>query len=86
MARFALRNQKKISDAYGEPFLICLLQSLTVHFKNNPEIKTETEYTNEPYPVIHVQNSQARTDSTFELYVIRVVYDVYNLAYKGVMS
>jgi len=86
MARFALRNQKKIEEKLGSQFLHWLKESLKQHFANHPEIKTEDRYTNEPYPVIRVENVQPKTDSTFEFYVIAKVYDVYNLAYKGCMS
>jgi hypothetical protein len=83
MARYALRNQKKIEEAFGKEFLNWLLKSLDNHFKTNSEINEVAEYKNESYPVIHVQNAQPKTDSTFEFYVIRVVFDVYNLAYKS---
>jgi hypothetical protein len=86
MARYALRNQKKIAESLGENFLKWLLKSLDQHFANHPEINYESGYTNQPYPVIHVKNAQPKTDSIFELYVTKVVFDVYNLAYKSCMG
>jgi hypothetical protein len=85
MARFSLRNQDKIQDSFGESFLNYLLKSLKFYFENTKEIK-EYIYENEKYKVIHVNNIQPHTDSTFELYVISKNFDVYNLAYKSCMS
>jgi hypothetical protein len=84
--RYALRNQNKIKDALGIDFLNALINSLEQHFQTHPEIILETEYQNEPYPIIHVQNTQKNTDSVFELYVISIKFDVYLLAYKSCMS
>ena len=84
--RYSLRNQDKIRKAFGQDFLNCLLASLLLHFQTHPEIIPIPEYMNEPYPIIHVQNAQPKTDSTFELYIISITYDVYLLAYKGSMS
>ena len=85
MSRYSLRNQSKIEKSFGEDFLIWLNKSLKDHFENANKIE-EFEYETEKYKVIHVQNVQPKTDSTFELYVISKMYDVYNLAYKGCMS
>ena len=86
MPRFTLRNQKKIESSLGKPFLKCLIDSLVVHFATNKTIEECTEYQNEKYPIILVNNVQPHTDSTFELYVISKTFDVYNLAYKSCMG
>jgi hypothetical protein len=83
--RYSLRNQHKIKERLGEPFLNCLIQSLNEHFKKHTKIE-EIEYEKEPYKIIWVNNIQPKTDSTFELYVISKTFDVYNLAYKSCMS
>lgn len=85
MARFCLRNQSKIEKALGKDFLKWLLLSVKNHFETHKEIK-EYDYPGERYKVVLCENVQPHTDSTFELYIIRKRYDVYNLAYKSCMS
>jgi UDP-2,3-diacylglucosamine pyrophosphatase LpxH len=80
--RYSLRNQYKIKEKLGEEFLKYLLLSLNNHFNINLEI-IEYQYDNEKYKVIHVDNVQPKTDSYYELFVIKKTYDVYNLAYKS---
>lgn len=82
MARYALRNHKKISNAFGEKYLKLLLKSLDNHFSTN-EIIEEKDYPSEKLKVIWVDNVQPNTDSFFEFYVIGKTFDVYRLAYKG---
>jgi hypothetical protein len=85
MNRFSLRRQDKIENSFGEPFLKCLIDSLTEYFKTHSEIE-EFEYPNEKYKIILVNNVQPHTDSTFEFYVISKTFNVFNLAYKSCMS
>ena len=84
--RYTLRNQDKIRKALGQEFLNALIASLFLHFQTHSEIIPEIKYIGEPYPIIHVQNAQPKTDSFFELYVISITYDVYVLAYKGTIA
>jgi len=83
--RYSLRNQDKIKNSFGEDFHKWLMLSITEHFKNNSEID-ELTYPSEKYKIIHVNNIQPKTDSFFELYVIKKTFDVYNLAYKSCAS
>jgi len=82
MARYSLRNQNKIKKALGDNFHKWLILSLDSHFKSGKEI-IEHEYEKERFKVIHVDNVQPKTDSFFELFVIKKTFDVYNLAYKS---
>lgn len=84
--RYALRNQDKLRKAFGQDFLNTLQASLFLHFQKHTEIIPETEYKDEPYSIIHVQNAQPKTDSLFEFYIVSITFDVYLLAYKGCMS
>ena len=84
--RYTLRNRNKIETAFGSEFLRWLILSLNEHFKNNEIITPDPNYVNQPYPIILVNNVQPKTDSTFELYIIEIKYDVYRLAYKSCMS
>ena len=85
MLRYSLRNQKKIADRLGDEFLKWLLLSLNDYFNKNVE-PTEYKYGNEKCPIIHITNVQPHTDSTYELYIIKKTYNVYNLAYKSCMG
>lgn len=83
MARFALRNQVKIKQNLGLDFHKWLMLSLKEHFAKNETIEEHT-YPNEPrFKIIHVDNVQPKTDSFYELYVIKKKYDVFHLAYKS---
>lgn len=79
--RYSLRNQDKIKEVLGEDFLKWLLLSLDYTFKNCEII--EYDYEKSQYKIIHVQNRHPKSDSFYELYVIRKTFDVYNLAYKS---
>jgi hypothetical protein len=86
--RYSLRNQNKIADAFGIDFLNCLIKSIKKHFEEN-SIINEFEYPEDNkqlYPIILVENAQPHTDSTFELYITSIKFDVYNLAYKSCMG
>ena len=82
MARYSIRNKDKLIKSFGLKFWNNLAVSLDRHFAITKKIE-ELDYPGEPYKVIHVPNVQPKTDSFFELYVIRITFDVYNLAYKG---
>jgi hypothetical protein len=81
--RYTLRNKHKISKSLGNDFLKWLEASIANHFNTHEVIEIETEYVNEPFPIIHVCNVQPHTDSFYELYVISITFDVYLLAYKS---
>lgn len=85
MARFSLRNKVKIEKAFDPSFYTLLMDSLKEHFLNHSEIE-EHSYDNEEFKVIHVNSVQPNSDSTFEFYVIRKTFDVFNLAYKSVIG
>jgi len=82
MARYALRNQKKITNAFGKDYTELLLKSLDFYFANAKYIE-EHDYEGENYKIIHANNVQPNTDSYFEFYLIEKKFDVYRLAYKS---
>ena len=82
MARYALRNQKKIADAFGNEYLELLLKSLDTYFATAKHIEEHT-YEQEDYRIIHANSVQPNTDTFFEFYVIERKFDVYKLAYKS---
>lgn len=80
--RFVLRNEKKITEAYSQPYFSRLVGSLKKHFNELNEKGQEIEqYPGEPYPYILVPDKE-HTVNEFAFYVIKVTYDVYNLAFK----
>lgn len=83
MARYALRNQQKISDTFGKDYTELILKSLDYYFANANQI-VMYDYEGQPYSIIHVDNVQPNTDMFFEFYVLEKKYDVYRLAYKSV--
>jgi hypothetical protein len=85
MARFALRNQKKIAESLGKDYLDLLLRSLKEHFSKTEVIEEHT-YETLKQKVVHVQSVQKNTDTTFEFVIIGKTYDVYRLAYYSAMS
>ena len=58
------------------------MESLKAHFEKNETIEEHT-YENEKFKVIRVDNVQPKTDSFYELYIIKKTYNVYLLAYKS---
>ena len=76
MARFALRNQEKIKQAFGEDRLNELLKALNLYSAKYPKLSLNTiiEEGN-PYPSFVV-------DKVAILYVTRLMYDVYHVALK----
>ena len=82
MARFSLRNQKRISASFGEKHLKLILRSLQDYFSSDTNIQ-ELVYDGVNLKVIQVV---VDLDVTLEFYVIRKTYDVFNLAYKGAIG
>lgn len=82
--RYALRNQSKILDKFDQKYLDRIIRSLDAHFKSYKEIE-EIESKGERYPIIHVDDV-GHTVNMFEFYVIKKIYDVYNLAFKGIIG
>ena len=76
MARFALRNQEKIKQAFGEERLNELLKELKLYSDKYPKLSLNIiiEEGN-PYPSFVV-------DKVAVLYVTRLMYDVYHVALK----
>ena len=76
MARFALRNQEKIKEVFGEERLNELLKALKLYSAKYPKLslKIIIEY-DKPYPSFVV-------DKVAVLYVTLLMYDVYNVALK----
>jgi len=83
--RYSLRNQNKIKEKLGVDFHRWLIDSIDEYFSKNESIE-EYEYVGERFKVVHINNVQPKTDSLFELYVIKKTFDVYLLAYKSCMS
>jgi hypothetical protein len=80
MARYALRNQQKISSVLGADFLARLLQSADYHFANC-EIKEIRKHPDtEPYDRIEIYDG--KNDTTYVFYIISKKYDIYMLAFK----
>lgn len=80
MARYALRNQSKIEAAFSKEILERMKKSLNAHFKAG-DINPEKWETNEPYPIISV-NDVGHSFGLICFYVTKVVNDVYHLAFK----
>ena len=74
MARFALRNQEKIKQAFGEERLNELLKALNLYSAKYPKLSLNTiikEGKTYPYFVV---------EKVAVLYVTRLMYDVYHVA------
>lgn len=84
MARYALRNQQKIKEVYGTSVLERMKVSLDTYFKAD-DIKPEEWETNEPYPIISIDD-KGHSFGLICFYVTSVVYDVYHLAFKEFVS
>jgi hypothetical protein len=79
MARYALRNQQKISSVLGADFLERLLKSADYHFANcSINAERLLQYSNE-YDILKVKNKGG--ESTFIFCIIGKKYDVYTLAF-----
>ena len=76
MARFALRNQEKIKEVFGEERLNELLKALKLYSAKYPKLSLNAIIEEgKPYPYFVV-------DKVAVLYVTRLIYDVYNVALK----
>lgn len=76
MARFALRNQKKIKQAFGEERLNELLKALKLYSTKYPKWSLDAIISDgKPYPSFVV-------DKVAVLYVTSIIYDVYHVALK----
>lgn len=76
MARFALRNQEKIKQAFGEERLNELLKVLKLYSAKYSKLSLNTIIEEcKPYPYFVV-------DKVAILYVTRLMYDVYHVALK----
>ena len=76
MARFALRNQEKIKQAFGEGRLNELLKALKLYSAKYPKwTLNEIIGDGNPYPTFVI-------DKVAVLYVTYLVYDVYHVALK----
>ena len=83
MPRFSLRNQDKIAKHYDRKYVERMLNSLKIYFEAGNIEKIQIE--GDRFPVIFV-NDSGHTVNDFVFYVIRKTYDVYNLAFKEVIS
>lgn len=80
MARFALRNQEKIKQAFGEERLNELMKALKLYSAKNPKLSLNTIIEEgKPYPSFIV-------DKVAVLYVTRMMYDVYHVALKEFLN
>ena len=76
MARFALRNQEKIKEVFGEERLNELLKALKLYSAKYQKLSLNTIIEDgKPYPSFVV-------DKVAVLYVTRLIYDVYHVALK----
>jgi hypothetical protein len=76
--RFALRNQKKISEAYSPEILERILKSLKKQFSDNKPLDI---HDGGRYPILLIDDV-GHTCSLIAFHVIAVTFDVYNLAFK----
>ena len=76
MARFALRNQEKIKQAFGEERLNELLKALKLYSVKYQKLSLNTIIEEgKPYPSFVV-------DKVAVLYATRLMYNVYHVALK----
>ena len=76
MARFALRNQEKIKEVFGEERLNELLKALKLYSAKYPKLSLDIIIEEgKPYPSFVV-------DKVDVLYITRLMYDVYHVALK----
>jgi len=80
--RYALRNQHKISDAYGPEMLKRIVVSLDEYFgKERKELGAETWESDPRYPILTIPDA-GHTTNDICFYVIGQQYDVAKLAFK----
>lgn len=79
MARYSLRNKKKISDKLGIKNLTRIVTSLNEAFKTDLIELHSVE--GEKHQILNI-NDTGHSCGLILFYVIRKTYDVYNLAFK----
>lgn len=82
--RFVLRNQSKIKAYYepnGEEILNRIKESLNNAFASNNIEKYISNWDNEPYPVLCIDDA-GHSFNQIAFYVIKKQYDIYYLAFK----
>ena len=82
--RYTLRNKDKITKAYDQKYLDRMIKSLDKYFDKNKKIEV-FENDGEKYEMIMVDDI-GHTVNIFVFYVIRITFDVYNLAFKEVIG
>lgn len=83
--RYALRNQDKIADRFGDDYLQQhIVASLDAFFKTAKEITTDVfiEAGNVQMPVLSV-NDVADDNCMLDFAITGIQYDVFRLAYCG---
>ena len=81
--RYALRNQEKIKESFGEDQLKRMIASLDAHFeKKNKDTSLKVDYIDGEHSVVIMEDIE-HTTGIFEFYVVDINYDVVILAYKG---
>lgn len=83
--RYALRNKDKLIAAFGEQYYDRLILSLDNAFSKPIQPDDVQKADGEPYPLLVIED-QGHTSGVLVFYVVRVVYNVYNLAYKEGIS
>ncbi len=76
--RYALRNQEKLKEAFGEPFYIELINCLSRHFQSD-SVNDRHQIEGVSHPVIKVAGLSHGT--TYIFAVLGQTYDVVRLAF-----
>lgn len=84
MARYTLRNKEKIAQAFDQAYLSRMVSSLDSHFSDSKEIEEHDSGDNR-YNMILVDDI-GHSVNMFEFYIIKKTYDVYLLAFKGIIG
>ena len=77
MARYALRNQQKISDTFGVDYLNDLLSSLDTYFAKAEYIEENSDR-DEPNNFLKSPHEKG----FYEFWIINKKYNIYQLALK----
>lgn len=83
--RYTIRNQVKLTEAFGVEYLRRMFKSLDEYFKKNEDIVDPIKHDGDPYPFILVDDV-THSEAIFEFWVVKKVYDSYLLAYKSIIS
>lgn len=78
-ARFTLRNQHKIKEAYGDDMMKRITDSLKAYFDRG-NIESHL-CDNDEYKTIFIDDV-GHTSNMIAFYILRIQFDVYNLAFK----